>query len=105
MARTGQSSLCQDQQQYLYSDAGSSELGASGKLEHLDRTQDLKSIKVPTLVIGAQYDTMDPKHIQWMANEFPKGQYLYCANGSHMAMYDDQQTYFYGLIRFLKQSD
>jgi proline iminopeptidase len=30
------------------------------------------------------------------------GEYLYCANGSHMAMYDDQQTYFEGLIRFLK---
>ena len=39
---------------------GPSELGASGKLADWDRTADLKKITVPTLVIGAQYDTMDP---------------------------------------------
>lgn len=81
---------------------GPSELGASGKLEKWDRTQDLAKIKVPTLVIGAEHDTMDPKHMAWMAKTFPKGRYLYCANGSHMAMYDDQATYFSGLIRFIK---
>jgi proline iminopeptidase len=26
---------------------------------------------------------------------------LYCPDGSHLAMYDDQQTYFAGLIEFL----
>jgi hypothetical protein len=29
------------------------------------------------------------------------GRALYCPNGSHMAMYDDQQTYFTGLTDFL----
>ncbi|MBC3766219.1 proline iminopeptidase-family hydrolase [Neptunicella marina] len=84
---------------------GPSELGASGKLLNWDRTADLHSIKVPTLVIGAEYDTMDPKHMQWMSQEFAQGHYLYCPKGSHMAMYDDQQTYFEGLINFLKQTD
>lgn len=84
---------------------GPSELGASGKLENWDRTQDLKSIKVPTLVIGAKHDTMDPKHMEWMAQELPNGHYLYCENGSHMAMYDDQKAYFEGLIRFLKMNE
>jgi hypothetical protein len=35
----------------------------------------------------------------------PQGRYLDCADGSHMAMYDDQQRYFDGLIRFLTHID
>ena len=84
---------------------GPSELGASGKLLNWDRTRDLARINVPTLVIGGRYDTMDPKHMEWMAGAFPKGRYLYCAAGSHMSMYDDQLTYFNGLIRFVKDVD
>ena len=71
---------------------GPSELGARGTLVNWDRTADLKNITVPTLTVGAQHDTMDPKHMEWMAKQMPKGRYLYCPNGSHMAIYDDQQT-------------
>ena len=67
-----------------------------------DRSADLKSITVPTLVIGAKYDTMDPDHMKWMAGQLPKGRFLLCPNGSHMAAYDDQQTYFTGLIQFIR---
>jgi proline iminopeptidase len=81
---------------------GPSEMGASGVLEKWDRTADLKTIQVPTLVIGARHDTMDPKHMEWMSKQLPKGRYLYCPNGSHLAMYDDRETYFGGLIGFLK---
>lgn len=84
---------------------GPSELGASGRLEGWDRTADLNRIEVPTLVIGAKYDTMDPAHMEWMAGEFPKGSYLHCPDGSHLAMYDDQQVYFDGLIRFINDVD
>ena len=84
---------------------GSSELGASGKLVNWDRTADLHKIKVPSLVIGAQYDTMDPKHMEWMAATMQRGRYLYCPNGSHMALYDDQEIYFYGLIHFIQEVD
>lgn len=81
---------------------GPSELGASGKLVNWDRTADLNKITVPTLVIGAEYDTMDPKHMEWMSKQVRKGRYLYCPNGSHMAMYDDQKIYFDGLIKFVR---
>jgi len=84
---------------------GPSELGASGKLLEWDRTADLPRIQVPTLVVGARYDTMDPDHMEWMAGALPHREYLYCPNGSHMDMYDDQETYFTGLIRFLKEVD
>ena len=84
---------------------GPSELGASGRLVNWDRTPDLEEITVPTLVVGARHDTMDPKHMEMMAGKFPKGRYLFCPNGSHFAMYDDQRTYMDGVIRFLKDVD
>ncbi len=80
---------------------GPSELGASGRLVDWDRTRDLDRIEVPTLVIGAAHDTMDPKHMETIAGRIPKGRFHLCPNGSHMAMYDDQQTYFEGLIGFI----
>ncbi|MDR6936669.1 proline iminopeptidase-family hydrolase [Luteibacter sp. 3190] len=84
---------------------GPSELGASGKLLHWDRSKDLKNITVPTLVIGAKYDTMDPAYMEAMAKKLPNGRFLLCPKGAHMAMYDDQATYFTGLIGFLEDVD
>ncbi len=84
---------------------GPSELGVSAdaKLVDWDRTGDLPSISVPTLVIGARYDTMDPSYMEMMAGRLPAGQYLYCPKGSHLAMYDDQAVYFEGLVKFLQE--
>jgi proline iminopeptidase len=84
---------------------GPSELGASGALAQWDRSADLHLIKVPAMTIGARYDTMDPRYMQNMARSLPNGRYLDCPSGSHMAMYDDQQIYFDGLIRFLAAID
>ena len=56
---------------------------------------------LPTWKIGSAHpgdrrghDTMDPTFMQMMSRKFPRGDYLYLPNGSHMAMYDDQQAYF-----------
>lgn len=84
---------------------GPSELGASGTLEHWDRTADLGKITVPTLVIGAAHDTMDPAHMKQLAASVRRGRYLHCPDGSHLAMYDDQETYVRGLIQFLRDVD
>jgi len=84
---------------------GPSELDTSGKLEKWDRTADLGRITVPTLVIGAQHDTMDPAHMEMMAREVKRGRYLSCPNGSHLSMYDDQATYMEGVIRFIRDVD
>jgi proline iminopeptidase len=84
---------------------GPSELGASGKLEHWDRSADLPWIHVPTLVIGAEHDTMDPAYLEAMAHQLPDGRYHHCPNGSHFAHVDDQQIYFEGLVRFLHHVD
>lgn len=84
---------------------GPSELGASGTLADWDRTGDLASIEVPTLVIGATHDTMEPAHMRWMAGQLPRGRYLHCPEGSHLAHYDDQEVYFHGLIEFIRDVD
>lgn len=84
---------------------GPSEFGVGGNLVNWDRSKDLPNIKIPTLVIGATHDTMDPKYMEWMAGQIPNGSFLLCPNGSHMCMWDDQQAYFTGLIKFLKATD
>jgi proline iminopeptidase len=84
---------------------GPSEMGASGRLANWDRFADLKRITVPTLVIGAKYDTMDPAYMEAMAKQLPKGEYAFMPDGSHMAMYDDQQRYFAALVGFLRKND
>jgi len=86
---------------------GPSELGIGpdASLARWDRTAELAAIDVPTLVIGARHDTMDPAYLEMMAGRLPRGQYLNCPDGSHMAMYDDQEVYFTGLIDFLYSLD
>jgi proline iminopeptidase len=84
---------------------GPSEFGISGKLLKWDRVPDLPKLSVPVLSIGGEHDTMDPKHMKMVATKVQNGSYLYCANGSHMSMWDDQQTYMTGLIKFIKGVD
>ncbi|WP_242581753.1 proline iminopeptidase-family hydrolase [Hymenobacter telluris] len=80
---------------------GPSEFGASGKLLHWDRTPDLPKLSVPVLSIGGKYDTMDPEHMRRIASQVQNGTALICPNGSHMSLYDDQQTYMSGLTKWI----
>ncbi len=84
---------------------GPSELGTSGKLVKWDRTADLPRITVPTLAVGARYDTMEPAQMQKVAQRVKKGRYLFCPKGSHFDMYDDQGVYMPGVIQFIRDVD
>ena len=86
---------------------GPSEFGVVGdaKLKNWNRKSDLSQITTPTLTIGGTHDTMDPKHMEWMASEVQKGRYLHCPEGSHWSMYDDQEVYFEGIIQFINDVD
>ncbi|MEO6758835.1 MAG: proline iminopeptidase-family hydrolase [Saprospiraceae bacterium] len=92
-------------QQIYVSMQGPSEFGVSGKLEKWDVSAELPKIKVPTLVIGATHDSMDPEYMRWMSTQFPKGRFLLCPEGGHMCMWDDQAHFFPGLLGFLKEVD
>ena len=82
---------------------GPSEFGISGRLAKWDIKQRLHEISIPTLMIGARYDTMDPKAMEEQSKLVKNGQYLNCPNGSHLSMWDDQQVFMSGVIRFIKE--
>jgi proline iminopeptidase len=84
---------------------GPSEFGLTGTLAHWDRTADLGRLAMPTLVIGATHDTMDPEHMRWVSEQVPHGTFLLCPDGSHLAMWDDQAVYVEGLGRWLHAVD
>ena len=91
---------------YVYMQ-GPSEFGMYGDatLKNWDVKGELPKLSVPTLVIGATYETMDPKHLEWMSGEVQNGRFLLCPNGSHLSQYDDQKTYFEGVVNFIKDVD
>ena len=84
---------------------GPSEFGISGRLATWDIKNRLKEITVPTLMIGSKHDTMDPKAMEEQSKLVRKGRYLYCPNGSHLAMWDDQQVFMTGVIQFIHDVD
>ena len=84
---------------------GPSEFGVGGRLVNWDVRDRLKEITVPTLTVGAKHDTMDPEHMKWMSTQVKNGKYLYCPNGSHLAMWDDQKVFMEGVIDFIKEVD
>lgn len=81
---------------------GPSEFGISGRLAQWDIKARLNEIRVPTLMIGATHDTMDPKAMEEQSKLVQNGQYLHCPNGSHLAMWDDQQVFMNGVIGFIQ---
>ena len=84
---------------------GPSEFGIAGRLSNWDIKNRLKEIKIPVLMVGAQYDTMDPKAMEEQSKMVKHGRYLYCANGSHFCMWDDQKVFMGGVIKFIKDVD
>lgn len=90
---------------YVYMQ-GHSEFGMTGNasLKNWDVSQRLKEISVPTLVIGAKHDTMDPAYLAWMAKEVKQGRSV-TTNGSHLSQFDDPDTYFPAVINFIKDVD
>lgn len=85
---------------------GHSEFGMTGNatLKNWDVSYRLKEISIPTLMLGAKYDTMDPNYIEWMSTQVQKGQSV-TTNGSHLSQFDDPEAYFTGLIQFIKEVD
>jgi proline iminopeptidase len=84
---------------------GPSEFGISGRLANWDIKNQLKNISVPTLMIGARHDTMDPEAMNQQSKMVQHGDYLFCPNGSHLAMWDDQKVYMKGVIDWIRKVD
>lgn len=84
---------------------GPSEFGVGGRLANWNIKDRLKEINIPTLMIGAKHDTMDPKAMEEQSKLVQKGRYLYCPDGSHLAMWDDQRVFMNGVIKFIRDVD
>lgn len=84
---------------------GPSEFGISGRLANWNIKDRLKEIKVPTLMVGAKHDTMDPDAMEAQSKMVQHGRYLFCPNGSHLSMWDDQEHFYPGVIKFIKDVD
>ncbi len=80
---------------------GPSEFVPGGILKGWSVWDKLDQITVPTLMVGATHDTMDPKEMRQMSELVKNGRYLHCPNGSHLAMWDDQEVFMDGVIRFI----
>ncbi len=83
---------------------GPSEFVPGGILKDWSVWDRLKELSVPTLTVGAKYDSMNPEEMEEMSELVQNGEYLYCANGSHLAQWDDQEIYMKGVIDFIKRT-
>jgi proline iminopeptidase len=84
---------------------GPSEFGVGGSLAKWDIKDRLKEIIVPTLMVGAKFDTMDPEAMEAQSKAVKNGKFLYCPYGSHFCMWDDQKIFMNGVINFIKEVD
>jgi len=81
---------------------GPNEFVITGNFKDWNSWNDLQNIRVPTLLIVGRYDTMSVEDIQRMGELIPNSRVVVCENGSHICMYDDQETYFRELLKFIK---
>jgi proline iminopeptidase len=81
---------------------GKSEFLVTGNLKDWERWDRLHEIKTKALTVGARYDEMDPADMKKMASLLPNATAAYCDKGSHLCMWDDQESYFRQLLAFLR---
>lgn len=81
---------------------GPSEFVPGGNLQGWTIWDRLPKISVPTLTVGAKYDTMNPEDMRKISQTVQNGKFLYCPNGSHLSMWDDQKVFMKGVIDFIK---
>lgn len=81
---------------------GPSEFVVTGTFKDWDRWADLHQIHCPTLLSVGRFDTMRVADIERMGSLVPHSRVSICEQGSHCAMYDDQDTYFRDMVQFIQ---
>jgi proline iminopeptidase len=80
---------------------GPNEFTFEGNLTGWDKWEAMKTLKMPVLTIGADFDTMNPAEMEEMSKMVKNGTFKLCKNSGHMAMWDSPTDYFEGLNSFL----
>ncbi|MFT8872178.1 MAG: proline iminopeptidase-family hydrolase [Sporolactobacillus sp.] len=81
---------------------GPNEFTIVGSLGDWNVRDQLPTLKMPTLLMGATYDSMNPAVIRKMGDIIPHSRVSICPNGSHFSMWDDPDHYFPAVIGFIK---
>lgn len=97
-AQRGFSNLNQQVYETLH---GPNEFLVTGNYKDWNRWDDLHKIQVPTLVLGAKYDSMSIADQEEMGRRIPNSRVNICENGSHLSMWDDQDNYFKFIQQFV----
>ena len=77
----------------------------TGLLVDWNITDRLHEIAVPTLVMAASHDTMEPAFKRMMSERMQQARYVEMPNGGHFAQWDDTEYYFPALIDFIQDVD
>lgn len=82
---------------------GDNEFVITGKLKDWHFRDQLKHIKVPTLLTFGQYDTMPLATAKIMQHKIPNAQLVVTPDGGHHHMVDNPAVYYRHLADFIKQ--
>ncbi len=88
----------------LLKGTGPNPFDMKGFIAGWNRFNDLPGISVPSLIIGAKYDSMDPEHLRKMAEIMPRAEFRMC-DGGHFSMWDDTEKYFGFLMEFFNRKN
>ena len=81
---------------------GPNEFVVTGTFKDWDRWADLGRIRVPTLLMVGEFDSMSVADIEEMGRRIPNARLAVIKGGSHCAMWDAQEAYFAELTRFIR---
>jgi len=82
---------------------GPNEYTIIGNLKYWDVTDQLPTIKVPTLVTGGRYDEVSPKVAESLHRGIKGSKRLTFENSAHMPFWDERQKYVQAVAKFLDQ--
>src|SRR6202162_4220239 len=80
---------------------GPNEFVVTGNFKDWDRWKDLPHIAVPTYLPVGRFDEMSVEDIRKMGSLIPRSRVHVWEKGSHLSMWDDQESYFAGLLKFI----
>jgi proline iminopeptidase len=81
---------------------GPNEFTITGNMRYWDVTNQLHTIRVPTLVTGGRYDEVSPKVARSIHKGIKKSKRVTFANSSHLPMWEEREKFITVVQKFLK---
>ncbi len=84
---------------------GVSEAWGNGSMKDWDRIEDLKNIKMPTLITSGQYDELTPWQASIARNEIPNSELKIFTNAAHLPHIEREKEYLNEINEFISSND